>query len=300
MKMRIYPLALFAMTICCQANAENPVNTVDVHGVGVVIVPSDSVVLRLSVATCHADIQEAKKRNDQITTPIYELAESQHLSRPTLLATRMSFDFVTQQRVANQEDEDAQSYQQFEGVKGGKKGVRYPRAERPEPPVHLSRNLELKFRDLSEALKFLAEMVKWDSVRKTCELQVAPLSFGIASRDEHLAEARRRAVSSAREKAQLLAEQNGLKLGRATLIYDDSPDFVGESATPAPTPTPFLPGERDPFGAALPIEMRGTPHAIRLAAMQREVPKELDLDHVPPAQVTITASVKIVFEINKP
>jgi uncharacterized protein YggE len=296
MKMHMFPLILLGMTISCQANADNPVNTVEVHGTGAITVPSDIVVLRLSVTTCHADLREAKKRNDQIAAPIYELAESQHVARPTLLATRMNFDFVPPQSAANQEDEKVQSNQLFQG---GKKGVAQGRAEPPEPPIHLARDLEMKFHDLNQAIKFVAEMVKWDPVRTTCELRLAPLSFGVSSRDKQLAEARRRAVASAREKAQLLAEQNGLKLGSATLIFDESSDFIGDPNRPAAAAPLLPPGAFDPFGAAPPAETRGYSPTMRLVAMQKEVPEKIDLDHVPPAQVTISASVKIVFEVTK-
>ena len=305
MKVPCLPLVLFGMLISCQARADNPANTVEVRATGAVTVPSDTVVLRLSITTNHADLQEAKKHNDQIALPVYQLAESQHLARPTLLATRVSFDFlprrtdarqVQRQLDANQEDDAIQNNQSF---KGGKKGVQYGRSEPPEPPeppVHVSRDLEVSFPDLNQAVAFLAESIKWDAVRTTCEMRLGPLGFGVASRDKHLAEARRRAVAAAREKAQLLAEQNGLKLGRAILIYDDSSDPF-ESARP--DAGPIVPAPTSPFGAVLPGETHGDLPAIRLVALRRELPQKLDLDQVPPAQITITASVRIVFEVEK-
>ncbi len=200
MKAQTFLLVLLGILIACQARADNPPSTVEVRAVGVVTVPSDTVVLRLSIATCHADIQEAKKRNDQIAAPIYQLAETQHAARPMLLATRVSFDFAPQQPGANQGDEkgqinqgqanqvqanQVQSNQAFGGRKGGKKGAEYGPAEPPEPPVHMSRDLEMTFRDLDQAIRFLAEAVKWDAVRTTCELKLAPLSFGVANRANH-------------------------------------------------------------------------------------------------------------------
>ena len=121
-------------------------------------------------------------------------------------------------------------------------------------------------------------MVKWDSVRTSCELRLAPLSFGVANQDSYLMEARKAPVASAREKAQLLAEQNGLKLGSATLIYDDSPDItVAPGLTIRPRPS-----SDDPFGATLPTETRGYSPAIRLVALHQDLPENMDIDHPAP------------------
>jgi uncharacterized protein YggE len=267
------------MMMYCQARADNPTNTVEVHAAGVVTVPSDTIVLPLSISTSHNDVQEAKKRNDQIAEQIFRLADAQHVNRPALLKTGLSFDFGADQ------DEDGKA-QYNQKAKGGKKGVQDALPGSKEPPIHMTRDIEVKFHNLNQAIGLLAEMTKWDSVRTTFELRLGELTFDVADREKHLMKARRLAVASARENAQLLADQNGLKLGRATLIYDDSPSST-------------VHGLIDPFGAALSPEPQGNSPAIRLVAMQQVPPAKLDMDQIPPAQVAIAASVRIVFEVTK-
>jgi uncharacterized protein YggE len=302
MKMQAVSLVLFALMICGRACADSPKNQIEVRAVGTVTVPADTIVLEISIATNSSDLQEAKKHNDQLTTPIYQLAEARHVARPTLLATRLSFDFVPPQSTPNQGEvpqvnaKQQQEYipqgnQRFIGEKGGKDYVPGP----PEPPIHLSRNLEVKFKSFTEAIGFASEMVKWGPVCKSREISLAPLSFGVADREKCLVDARRRAVVSARQKAQLLAEANALKLGNATLIYDESSDLVREAGTAIPG-FPILPSS-DPFSASQRREGRGNASLVRLVAMQREVAEKFDLDQIPPARLTVTASVRIVFEV---
>jgi uncharacterized protein YggE len=314
MKISAFPLVLFGILISCQASAEGPKSTVEVRATGTVSVSSDTVVQRLSVATANADPQQAKKRNDQIAAPIYKLAESQHINRPALLATNVSFDFVQKQaempKVQLQIAQQAPPIQQGNLVPGNesfqsdKKGYQQAPGERAEPPIFMSRlcrDLEIRFRDLNQAVAFLTAITKWDCVHTSRELTLGPLCFDVANRSNHLVEARRRAVASATAKARLLAEQNGLKLGVATLIYDESSEASRTSVSLLPEIPTALPGHDDPFGASTTEKpARATSAAIRLVAMEGDVVKTLDLDRLPPTQVTITASVRIVFEVNKP
>jgi uncharacterized protein YggE len=298
MNLQVISFGLLATIIGSQVEADNPKNQIDVRAVGTVTVPSDSIVLRTSITSTHkSDLQEAKKRNDQLTAPIYQLAETRQVARPTLLATRVSFNFEPAQEggaqdvpkpSANQQEFIPQGNQRYQVKYGGKE---YPPGP-PEPPIHMSRELEIKFKGLTDAIGFASEMTKWEVVRKTCEIRMAPLEFTVTDREKCLADARRRAVAIAREKAQLLAQANGLKLGNATLIYDDSSDTVRAPYSAVPGLLP--PASDDPFGASL---LRSSKPTFRLAAMQREAAEKTDLDQIPPAQVAVAASVRIVYEV---
>jgi uncharacterized protein YggE len=315
MKTQLIPLVVFGLMIPCQAGADNPKDTVDVRAVGEVTVPSDMVVLPISVATGQSDVGEVKKRNDQVTTQIYQLAESQRVCRPTLTNTTLSFHF--EERPLGNGGKEAQkqmapllprkggSTLTWKGGKGGGKGNLPDEEEYHEPPIQMSRQLLVRFDDLNQAITFVAEVVKWESVT-TGELTLSPLSFGVTDPHRHLLEARRRAVASAIEKAKLLAELNGLKLGNATQIYDESSDNIGGPERPAEAlRIPLAPGAAviDPFALPPGIGIGHFPSSPPPgpAATRKEGPHEkLDLDRVAPAQVTITASVRIVFDIRKP
>lgn len=278
-RVRVIAIIVLGFAICSHASADDLKDAVYVVGTGEVIVPSDSVISRLIVTTGNSDLQETKSRNDRIAMQIYELADAQQIPRPVLTSTSLSFDF------------DPHPTRQYRG-KGGKEKRAYSEDESPVPPIQMLRRIEARFDDLNQAIRFIGEVVKWESVHKTRELTLEPLDFVVAHPHDHLMEARRRAVASAKETAALLAERNGLELGRAIQIYDQATNAIG----------PVRNSVDDPFAAAGHVE--AGPHSIpsiRLVAMGEERPREkFDIDHVPPAQIKITASVKIVFEVHKP
>jgi uncharacterized protein YggE len=308
MKTRLFSVVLLGLVIPPRASADNLKDFVEVRGTGEVIVSSDAIVSRLSVTTGSSDLDEAKNRNDRITTQIYELAAAQHLSRPTLMATMLNFDFDPRPEYkggkGGGKEDDFQQQSALPSLPPGKeyraKGESSDTEPR-EPPIHMSRDVEVKFDDLNRAVRFLGEVVKWEATRVTRELRLAPLSFRVANSHDHFLEARRRAVASAKEKATLLAEQSGLKLGNATQIYDESADGdVGRNRAPT-LPPAEMPGRfDDPFSlTGGEIRTYASP-SIRLVAMREAPPEKLDLNRVPPAQLVITASVRIVFELHKP
>lgn len=108
--------------------------------------------------------------------------------------------------------------------------------------------------------------------------------------------ARRLAVENARDKAVVLAEQTGLKLGDAIQIIDDSTDHVGALRRPAHD----VP-DSDPFGANL--ERARDLHISadeRLIAFRAAHGEKFDVDSLPPAEITVAATVRIVSAVAKP
>ena len=241
--------------------------------------PSDVLALPLSVAIDRADVQKAKDDCDRITKQIYELAESQGIPRPRLLTTDLRLGF----------DRESSG----KGGSGGKKGGPYVEAESGEPSIHISRHLEVRFENLPQAVSFVGAIVNWDSVRKTHELRLIPLRLDVADRKSPSLEARRHAVENARERAALLAEQTGLRLGDAIRVYDDVP----ERAVTFPDDDPF----GGPYGESRVMSMQQhLPTEFRLvAASTAPSLEELDLDQLPPAQVELMRTVSIVYEARK-
>lgn len=300
MKARLI-LVLLGMTIPCELWAENPKDTVEIRAIGEVIVPSDTVALRITVSTGHSDIHEAKNRNDRIAKQIFDLADSQHLRRPTLSNTSMSFDLEQRPGISGGGgkigDANLGNANYRKSGKGGGKGEPSGEEEAKEPSIQMSRQVDAVFKDLNQAIGFVAEVAKWEPPRKG-ELRLSPLSFVVADPHPHFLEARRRAVASAIEKAKLLADLNGLRLANATLIFDESPETVGMHGGPArpadddPFAVPALPGVRTAY-------VSSSPSPISVAT-QVEPKEKANLDRIPPAQIVISASVRIVFDMHKP
>jgi uncharacterized protein YggE len=286
MKAQFVLLILFGLMISCQARADDVRDTVRVSATGEVTAPSDTVVLHLLVTTSSSDLQETKNRNDQITTQIYKLAESQAIPRAALNSTELQVDFETHARRHHGKGVAQQAFD-----KGGKQQA-FDEDEAPRPPIRMLRHVEVRFDDLSQTIRFMAEVVKWESVRATHELTLAPLRFGVANPHDYLADARRRAVASAKETATLLAKQNGLTLGNATQIYDGN-TFGGEAS---------LRPDDDPFAAGPGAGTETLPQpSVGLFSVREDRPQEkLNIDRIPPAQIKITAGVTIVFKVHKP
>lgn len=289
MKIQAFLLALLGLILPRTANADSPKATIEVRGIGEVTIPSDTIVLRLSVAVVRNDLQEAKNRNDQLTNQIYELAESQRLPQPTLLNTALSsFDSNPYQFGKGGKNNKQQQQQQqdvFEIDESSKPA---------KPSIRISRDVEVKFAEFSRSVRFLADVTKWESFQNSREITFAPLMFGVANMDKYSSEVRRRAVASATAKAKHLADESGQKLGDAIRVFDDSSDSVDPFSVPEPRENPFaapfVPGARS---SALPN--------IRFVALGEDRPKDRrDLDEIPPARVTIRAGVRMVFEMHKP
>ena len=321
----LLPLTLLSLALSRPLDAADRKDTLEVVGRGEVTTTADVVTLRLSVATRDTDLQEAKGRNDRITKQIYQLAESQHLRRPKLVDTALQVGLEHHARQGRGQLQQpaapqGKASQPPVQLQQGRDQEDDEATEAPKPPelvAHLSRNIDVKFANLNQAVAFLAEAMTWESFRKTGELTAAPLSFGVTNPDAYVLEARRQAIASAQQKAQFLAELNGLKLGDATIITDE-----GTGGSPIPRPD----GEGlDPFAASprvLRPDMVGPPHGgWRMPGMVAPdgtmppgigadmpggrampgamPPHRFDLDHTPASQVTISASVRIVFTVHK-
>src|SRR5690606_34215727 len=101
--------------------------------------------------------------------------------------------------------------------------------------------------------------------------------------------------------AALLAEASKLTLGAAVQVVDESAGIVPHAALPGPY------SAIDPFGGG-PSPRPGTyressspfEYVGSQAPADQASEKELDLEKLPPAQITITASVRVVFEASLP
>lgn len=291
--MRIVSILLLALAWMapCYARGDSPTATIDVRATGEVIVPADVVVLPLSLTIKRADVQAAKDDNDRIATRVYELAESQGIPRPHLLMTNLRFEF-------DDEPLGKGGNGRNKGGNGGKKRYRVDEADSAERAFYMSRDLYLTFDSLAQAVRFVGEIVKWDEVCKTYELRLMPLRFDVADGKPSSLEARRRAMDKARERAAVLAEQAGLILGDAIQVYDDGTEQRVGRGTLFPDDDPF----GDPFvDARRPTMRQHLSLDFRLVgAGGAPAADKVDLDRIPPARLTIGATVRVVYETRKP
>lgn len=262
------------------AAAVSPKATVEVRGTGEVTVPADRVILHFSIVTSHGEVLKARERNDQLTKQIYEAGEALQIPRPALLTTALSLEFASQQHGPSEQKAVQQQWPQAKGT-----AEPFQQAE-ATPSLQMVREVEVRCGRLEQAVALLAKVVPWEAVAKTHEIRVLPLRCDVTDRSKSLAEARRRAVTQAREKAEVLAEQAGHKLGPVRQVVDEE---CGASALPRP----YDPYDRDPFSA--PVGTLGVP--LHLVALSVEAAEGFDLERLPPAQIRLTVTVRIVFEL---
>lgn len=266
------------------AFAEGENRQVVVRGTGAVTVPADELHLSVEVRTSGEAFDVIKQRNDVLLKQVMELATKHKLPSPPIESTLATFDF------------SAQAARQVAGSKGQKsqssgKGEDPFAPDEKSPPLSLSRRITLRFEELEQATEVLTKLTSLDAVRESRELLLSPLQASVKDTSPHEAKARRQAVQLAREKAALLAEASGLELGAAIAIADET------SSTSHSRPR--LDDPFDPFGRHVPPAADDR-HSLPSVFVVFEKKSPAAPDHLPPAQIEISVSVRITYEAQQP
>jgi uncharacterized protein YggE len=280
--MRCLGLAvLIAFSTALAADADPPARQIEVRAVGETVVPADQLILPVSIVTTGSEALPVKERNDLLLKQLFDLLAAQKLARPDIESTTETFNFST-----DEEGNDVAPKQKFQAPSGKGKDPFEPR--RAEPPLRLTRQLTLRFESLSQATALLAKMTALDAVRKTNEVQLAPLRIGLKDARSQSDEARLKAVRLCKEKATQLAQASELKLGPPIAIYD-------ESASSSYPHSVYLPP--DPFGEApLPAGHGPSERSGRIEFAAFQAPKPAADAEPPPGQVRTSVGVRIVYE----
>jgi len=200
---------VMALAIVLGANAAlfSAERTVSVSGSGLVSVPADEVTINLSLSTVDDDLVRVRETSDKQVQAILDLAQK-HGAKPgdyKVSSLKLALSYNEQLR--------RQVYE-------------------------VEREMSVKLGVLANLNPLLADLLKLS------EMQIASIEFGASKAREHEQEARRRAVTDAKETALHLAELAGLKLGKAQQI-----SAFGEQQRPFVTSViPFV-GRADPFGS---------------------------------------------------
>ncbi|HTN76987.1 MAG TPA: SIMPL domain-containing protein [Pirellulaceae bacterium] len=282
----IWLLLLGGIFIAGGARAEEPRRTIEVSATEEVEVDSDYVALTLGIATNGEEIEAVKKRLDALTRDVYDLAAAQRLSPPTLSSTSVRCEFRDEETHAP----SGKGQQQYPSSKGqGKGGDPFSEPDERHPPISMSRGVAIRFSTLPQALQLLKKLTTWDSVRKSREITLEPLVFGVTEPLPIAQKVRQQAVKLAKVKAKALADASGLKLGQALSIKEtSSSNSLGPSWSD------------DPFSAVTPPRDLTGAEAIQHVAVQREAPKasggKIDLDELAPQKIQISVRVEVVYE----
>jgi uncharacterized protein len=204
-----------------RADEETDARTVSVTGTATVYVVPDEATLRFSIQTFHADLSKSKALNDDQTGTALAFLKQQGVEEKDV----QTF-FANAEAVYERKEEDGQ------WVRGEVKGYT------------VTKHFSVKLRRLDNFSRILDQMLTNPSV------SVQSYSFESSKNREHRDEARRKAVTAAKEKAQLLADQLGVGVGAPRSIseavmyeggynrmvqnanFDAGPNVGGDGATP--------------------------------------------------------------------
>jgi len=285
---------LLTMLMVATVHAQAIPRRIEVRGRGEVKVPADQLLLDVTVLTTGDEVAATKTRNDSLTQQVFALAKSLDRPQPVIESTELRFQFEENEVLGFAPAQKAQTKQQTP------RGKESPFEAEQQPPVTMTRQLALRFESLSQAVDLLAKLTALDAVHKTRELRLSPLRCGVKDRDAHQQKARKLAVAAAQSQAALLAEASQLTLDAAVEVIDESTGIAPHVSLPGPYSV------YDPFSSVTPRAEtdRESSSPFELVAFQAAArkagDKELDLESLPPAQITITASVRVIFEASLP
>jgi uncharacterized protein YggE len=219
----------------------------------------NEVVLQLAVHTQDKQLLVAKRDNDKIASAVLELASTHSISAADVKVTDLDV---------------APDYDRYGG-------------RRTEPiAYHFTRSIEVRLTEFKKIDPFLADAFQAGLSH------VTRLHFRVSNQQQHQFEARKLAVSYAREKAEHLTQLTGMKLGSPLRIEEyvernwDAGGFGGGG-----------------FGASLP-RSQGDRIALRkpritFANFQQAADQETADKLIAPGQIIITAEVTVEFEMSK-
>ncbi len=221
-------------------------------------VAPDEVVLKLAVHTQDKQLLNAKRDNDKITAAVLALAPTHAIPAADVKVTDLDV---------------APDYGDY--------------GRRQSTPIayDFTRSVEVRLFDFKKIEPFLSDA--FDAGLS----HVTQLQFRVSNQREHQFEARKLAVTYAREKAEHLTELTGMKLGAPIRIEEDvehnwEAGGFGGAAIGAVSPTKTT------------DSIAFNPLEFTFVAFQEAVGKETD-SLTAPGQILITAHVTIEFEMSK-
>ena len=175
-------LAIFLLvSINQKLNTATTTNTVSFSGEGKVLAKPDIAVAYLSIVTEAATSKAAQDENSRKSQEVVDFLKKQNVDEKDIKTSSYNI------------------YPQYN----------YPRFDKPEiRGYQVNQSLQVKIRDLDNVSKIL------DGVVTAGVNQVGSLNFQIDNPEELKTEARQKAIDDAKNKANELKSQLGIKLGR--------------------------------------------------------------------------------------
>jgi uncharacterized protein len=194
------------------AAAETKQQTIQVTGVGTVPVKPDIAIVNLGVTNEDKDVQSAFAANNAATKKILTELEAAAVASNDVQTS--NFSIYPQPRI----DENKQTRTFY----------------------RVSNNVRVKIRNLEKLPAILGKVVAAGSN------SVTGLTFSVSNPDTYLAEARKKAIANARERAETLANAAGVALGPVVSIVEgggSGPVSGFRSAGLGPAAVPVEAGE---------------------------------------------------------
>jgi len=258
--------ALLTVLSAIVTAAEPALSVVHVSGQGSVQVVPDQVVIDISVTTTDDDLIRVRESSDRDARKILTLANKHGVADDGFEVDRLRLTFSYNEQLRRR------IYQ-----------------------VH--RDVDLRLNDLGKLDGLLSDLLDDSS------LKILGIRFVTSQTRQHEFEARKRAVSDAKEKATQLAELNGLKLGDARQIDVVSESYVPFETSVAPSAAAAKLRRRGVDRGAPPLVAQDDAHRLngRFVAFQEEGETNDDGGKKPFAlgMIEITAHVSIEFELTK-
>jgi uncharacterized protein YggE len=255
MRWLVFTLLALANTIAFGAEERS----INVTAKSEVKVAPDEVVLELAVHTQDKQLLVAKRANDKIASAVLELTATHSIPAADVMVTDLDV---------------APDYGRY--------------GERQGEPVayDFSRSINVRLTDFKKIEPYLSDAFEAGLSH------VTRLQFRVSNQREHQFEARKLAVTYAREKAEHLTQLTGMKLG--------SPIRIEEAVEHNWNAGGFGGGG---LGASLP-RSRGDKIASRkpqftFVNLQQAAAQEATDKLIAPGQIIITAHVTVEFEMSK-
>lgn len=254
--MRWLVLTLFSFSHTVALGAEE--HSITVTAKSEVKVAPDEVVLELAVHTQDKQLLVAKRENDKIASAVLELTATHSIPAADVMVTDLDV---------------APDYGRF--------------GERQGEPIayDFSRSIDVRLTDFKKIEPFLS------AAFEAGLSHVRRLHFRVSNQREHQFEARKLAVTYAREKAEHLTQLTGMKLGSPIRIEEgvemnwDAGGFGGGIGA-------SLPRSRSDRIAS------GKPQ-FTFVNFQQAAAQEATDKLIAPGQIIITAHVTVEFEMSK-
>jgi len=199
---------------------------IEVRGQGRVMAEPDVFTVQVTVSERGASSEKSKLRVDHKSNLVVNIAKKLGVKPKNITSAKISYrpiddkpSIQIQAGSVNRKMATDEHGKVYYLIEDGKNGINNGLSQAPKAKVQkyeLTRYITVKFDDVSDYDKFLAQIMK------VGVNHISPLTMSINDSESHYQQALKQAVTHAKQKAQLLANQSNVKLGTLVSLTETS------------------------------------------------------------------------------